>query len=170
MKRIVFYSLSILFTLLVIQINTFACGCPARSEDIKKAVNEEFNKSSLVFSGKVVESKWIPITEKNYIDKKIKAEVLVLKFAVNEWWKGKTKNQVIWRTSNIRFPDMNSGMGGSNCEFSFDLGRNYLVYASSIKGKLTASVCGGTTRIENAESDIKELRKLKEARKKNLSK
>ncbi|MEJ7862541.1 MAG: hypothetical protein WKF90_13005, partial [Pyrinomonadaceae bacterium] len=51
-----------------------------------------------------------------------------------------------------------------------DLGRKYLVYASSIKGKLVASVCGGTTQIENAENDIKELQKLKEVKKKNLPK
>src|SRR5687768_1231874 len=99
MKRIVFLSFGALFIVLFIQINAFACGCPARSEDITEAVTEEFNKVSLVFSGKVVEAKWVPLTEKNYSDKKIKAEVLVLKFAVSEWWKGRTKNQVIWRTS-----------------------------------------------------------------------
>jgi hypothetical protein len=169
MKRIIFSSFGVLFALLFIQIDAFACGCPGRSKDITKIVTEEFNKVSLVFSGKVVEAKWIPLTEKNASGRKIKVEVLIIKFAVDNWWKGKTKNQVIWRTSNIRYPDMNSGEGGSNCEFSFDSGRKYLVYASSIKGKLIASVCGGTTRIENAESDIKELQKLKEVKIKNLS-
>ena len=159
-----------LTALLFIKIDTFACGCPARSKDITKEVTEEFNKSSLVFSGKVAVAKWIPITEENASGSRIKAEVLTLKFAVDNWWKGKTKNQVIWRTSNIRYPDLNLGMSGSNCEFSFDLGRKYLVYASSIKGKLVASVCGGTTRIENADNDIQELLKLKEVKTKNLPK
>jgi hypothetical protein len=58
---------------------------------------------------------------------------------------------------------------GSNCEFGFNLGRKYLVYATNVKGNLIAPVCGGTTRIENADSDIKELQRLKEVKKKNLS-
>ncbi len=159
-----------LTALLFIQIDAFACGCPARSKDITKEVAEEFNKSSLVFSGKVVEAKWIPITEENASGSRIKAEVLTLKFAVDNWWKGKTKNQVIWRTSSIRYPDLNEGRTGSNCEFSFDLGRKYLVYAANLNGNLTADVCGGTTRIENAESDIKELQKLQEVKRNKLSK
>jgi hypothetical protein len=170
MKRIIFSSFAVLLALLFIQIDTLACGCPARGKDIRKAVIEEYNESLLVFSGKVAEAKWIPITEKNASGKRIKAEVLTLKFTVDNWWKGKTKNQVIWRTSTIRYPDLNLGMSGSNCEFSFDLGRKYLVYASSIKGKLVAFVCGGTTRIENAHNDIQELQKLKEVKTKNLSK
>jgi viroplasmin and RNaseH domain-containing protein len=170
MKRIIFLSLGMLTALLFIQIDAVACGCPARSKDITKEVAEEFNKSSLVFSGKVVEAKWIPITEENASGSRIKAEVLTLKFAVDNWWKGKNKKEVIWQTSSIRYPDLNSGETGSNCEFSFDLGRKYLVYASSIKGRLVASVCGGTTQIENAENDIKELQKLKEVKKKNLPK
>ncbi len=163
-------SFGILTALLFIQIDVYACGCPARNKDITKAVNEEFNKSSLVFSGKVVEAKWIPIMEEKASGNSIKAEVLTLKFAVDNWWKGKTKNQVIWRTSSIRYPDLGEGTTGSNCEFGFNLGRKYLVYASSIKGKLVASVCGGTTRIENADNHIQELQKLKEVKTKNVPK
>jgi hypothetical protein len=170
MKRIIFLSFGILIALLFIQIDVYACGCPGRSEDIMKAVSEEFNKSSLVFSGKVVEAKWIPIMEENASGKSIKAEVLTLKFAVDSWWKGKTKNQVIWRTSTIRYPDLGEAKMGSNCEFGFNLGKKYLVYASNIKGKLVAFVCGGTTRIENADNDIQELQKLKEVKTKNLPK
>ena len=170
MKRIIFSSFAVLFALLFIQIDVYACGCPGRSKDITKEVAEEFNKSSLVFSGKVVEAKWIPITEENASGSRIKAEVLTLKFAVDNWWKGKTKNQIIWRTSNIRYPDSSLGMIGSNCEFSFDLGRKYLVCASSINGRLVASVCGGTTRIENADKHIQELQKLKEVKTKNVPK
>jgi hypothetical protein len=49
------------------------------------------------------------------------------------------------------------------------LGRKYLVYATNLKGKLIADICGGTTHIENAGSDIEELQKLKEVIKKDLS-
>jgi hypothetical protein len=170
MKRIVCLFFCVLFGLLFIQIDTYACGCSGRTSDVSKEVIQDFNASSLVFSGKVVETKWIPIVKKNASGERIKAEVLTLKFAVDNWWKGKNKKEVIWQTSSIRYPDLNSGETGSNCEFSFLLGRKYLVYAANLNGNLTADVCGGTTRIENAESDIKELQKLQEVKKNKLSK
>lgn len=169
MKRTIFLSLSVLVTLLFIQINTFACGCPGRSEDTAKEVAQDFNQASMVFSGKVIEAKWQPISEKNASGKRIKAEVLILKFAVDNWWKGKIKNEIFWRTSSIRYPDLNVGMTGSNCEVGFDVGRKYLVYARNLEGRLIAQECGGTTQIEYAENDIKELQKLKKVKKKNVS-
>jgi hypothetical protein len=170
MKRIIFFSFAILIALLFIQIDVYACGCPGRSEDIMKAVSEEFNKSSLVFSGKVIEAKWQPISEKKASGERIKAKVLILKFAVDNWWKGKIRNVIYWRTSYIRYPSLNEGRMGSNCELGFNVGRKYLVYARNFEGRLVALACGGTTQIENAENDIKELQKLKEVKKKNLAK
>lgn len=106
----------------------------------------------------------MPITEKNSSGKRIKAEIWVLKFAVDNWWKGETKDVVIWRTSSIRYPELDEGKTGSNCEFGFKLRRKYLVYATDL-----AEVCGGTTRIEDADNDIEQLQKLKKVMKKNQS-
>ena len=156
-------SFAVLAASLFIQRDTFACGCAARSKDITKEVAQDFSRASKVFSGKVMEAKWVPITGKNVSGKRIKAEVLILRFAVDRWWKGKTRDEVVWRTSAIRYPDSNLGLGGSNCEYGFDLGKKYLVYANGLPGKLSADVCNGTTRIENAGPDIKELQRLKAA-------
>ena len=162
--------LGTLTTLLFIQIDTFACSCGGRSKDIEKEVIQDYNEASMIFSGKVVEGKWIPITEKNASGKRIKAEIWVLKFAVDSWWKGETKDEVVWRTSTVRYPELGDGKTGSNCEFGFKLGRKYLVYATNLEDKLIADVCGGTTAFENADSDIEELQKLREVIiKKNLS-
>ncbi len=52
------------------------------------------------------------------------------------------------------------GTTGSNCEYHFEVGKRYLVYAVSSKGKLKAYVCSGTGQFEDAEKDIKELQRL----------
>lgn len=159
MKNIVLLSV-ILVLIVLAQVNVWACGCPGRVKDITKAVTQDFNQASMVFSGNVVASEWIPKIEKNSSGQKIRAETLVLEFAVDSWWKGKIKNEVIWHTSHIRYPDLGIGESGSNCEYGFEVGKKYLVYADSLEGKLKAHVCGGTRRIEDAEKDIKELQKL----------
>ncbi|MCA1625248.1 MAG: hypothetical protein LC768_03235 [Acidobacteria bacterium] len=160
MKKIGLLSFVIALMLLA-HINVWACGCQGRDEDITKAVILDFNKASIIFSGKIAAAEWIPIVEKNASGKEIKAEALLLKFAVDSWWKGKTKDEVIWHTTDIRYPDSGELKLGSNCEYGFELGKKYLVYAVDLKGKLIAGACSGTTRIENAEKDIKELQKLK---------
>jgi hypothetical protein len=170
MKKIIILSFAVLAALLFIQRETFACGCPARSKDMTKEVAQDYGRSSKVFSGKVIEAKWVPATEKNTAGKKIKAEVLILRFAVDKWWKGRTaRDEVVWRTSSMRYPESNAGRGGSNCEYAFELGKRYLVYANGLPGKLSADVCRGTTRIENAGPDIEELQRLKKAEKKTSS-
>lgn len=169
MKKIIFLSFSILIVLLFTQIDAFACGCAGRVEDITKAVTEDFNRASVVFSGKVVSSRFLPIIKKDVSGKEIKAENLVFKFAADSWWKGKSRDEIILDTSQFRYPGLGYGSIGSNCEYNFEAGKKYLIYAVISKGKLIANQCSGTTRIENAEKDIKELQKLKIVKTKNLS-
>jgi hypothetical protein len=94
MKKIVLLSV-ILVLIVLAQGDVWACGCPGRVEDITKAVAKDFNQSSMVFSGSVSAAEWIPTIEKNSSGQKIKAETLVLKFVVDSWWKGKTKDEVL---------------------------------------------------------------------------
>jgi len=153
MKKIVLLSVTLLLIMLA-QVNVWACGCPGRVENITKAVTQDFNQASIVFSGNVAAAEWMPMIEKNSLGQKIKAETLVLKFAVDSWWKGKTKDEVVWHTTQIRYPDLGEGKMGFNCEYGFEVGKKYLVYAINFEGELKALVCGGTKRIEDAEKDI----------------
>jgi hypothetical protein len=148
----------------------FACGCAGladvSNEVIVSAIEKEFKASSIVFSGKVTASEYIPIIE-NSEGVKIRAEALIFKFAVDERWKGDIGDEIIFPTSTRRYSD-GSGSGGSNCVYSsFEVGKKYLIYAVGSKDNLTAHVCGRTKLIENAEKDIEELNWLK---KKNDSK
>ena len=162
MKKFVFLSLSILAILHFTQIDALACGCAARSGDITKDVNRDFDQAAIVFSGKVVFAKFVPISEGIGA-----TETLIIKFAVNNWWKGKPIGEVTLSTAQFRYPGI--GGSGEGCEYSFEAGKKYLVYAVNRKGKLRAFDCSGTTRIENAERDIKELQKLKVIKKKHIS-
>ena len=167
MKRIVFLSLSIFALLLITQIEVFACGCAGRDDDIRKAVTKDFNQASVVFSGRVIAKEFVPINKQDSSTRGIGVpETLIYKFAVDGWWKGKPKDEIILDTSQIRNP---SGSGsGSGCEFQFEFGKKYLVYADGSNNKLIASRCRGTRRIENSEKDIQELQKLKAVKKKSL--
>lgn len=166
MKNALSLSFGILAAMLFVQTTAFACGCPGRNENTAQAVADEFNKSSLVFTGRVTEAKWLPMTDKTAANSLFFGEVLILKFAVSNLWKGKNQKEIVWRTSNVQYPAMNVGIGGSNCEYYFVSGKTYLVYAYEIKGRLIADRCGGTREADKAGADLIELRKLKKAQKK----
>ncbi len=157
-------SVSIAAFLLFSQTDALACGCAGRVEDISKAVNQDFSRAAVVFSGKVISAKFLPIIKKDTSGNNIKAENLVIKFAVDSWWKGKSKNEITLNTTQFRYPDLSYGIG-SGCEYAFEIGKRYLVYAVNSKGQLTADECSGTTTIERAKKDIQELQKLKSTKK-----
>jgi len=168
MKKTIFLSLCSLALLFFSQIEVFACGCPRGSnEDITMVVTQHFSNASIVFSGKVITKEFVPIIKKDASGKEIKAENLVYKFIVDSWWKGKSKNGIILNTSHFRYPDIGYGQN-SDCDSSFEVGKKYLVYAVSSKGKFIAHSCSGTTRIENAEKHIQELQKFKAVKKKSF--
>ena len=168
MKRAIFLSICSVALLIFGQIEVFACGCPgSKDTDITMAVTQHFGNASIVFSGKVIAKEFVPIIKKDPSGKTIKAENLVYKFLVGDWWKGKSKDEITLNTSHFRYPDLGYGEN-SGCESSFEVGKEYLVYAVGSKGKFIAHECSGTTRIENAEKDIQELQKLKAVNKNSL--
>ncbi len=161
MKRAIFLSICSVALLIFSQIEVVACGCPgSKDTDITMAVTQHFGSASIVFSGKVIAKEFIEIIKKDASGKRVKAENLVYRFIIDNWWKGKSKGEITLNTSHFRYPDLGYGQN-SGCEFSFEVGKKYLVYAVGSRGKFTAHECSGTTRIENAEKDIQELQKLK---------
>ena len=161
MKRAIFLSICSVALLIFSQIEVVACGCPgSKDTDITMAVTQHFGNASIVFSGEVIAKEFVPIIKEDTSGKAIKAENLVYKFLVGGWWKGKFKDEITLNTSHFRYPDLGYGEN-SGCEYSFEVGEKYLVYAVGSKGKFIAHSCSGTTRIENAEKDIQQLQKLK---------
>lgn len=106
----------------------YACSCIMPGTPQEEMVNAE-----AVFSGKVLE-----IEEVNY-GYDVTLEVL-------EVWKGVDRSIV----------QVHTGMGGGDCGFNFEEGKEYVVYASSGEGELLeVYICSLTGLL--AESDTESL-------------
>ena len=136
----------ILFFALFISIFTFspltsyACSCAE-----PYPVKEELERSSAVFSGKVVE-----IVDKNK-SKAIQssADPIAVRFEVEESWKKISQTQIIVYTER----------SSASCGYRFDLGKEYLVYAHEADGELWANICSRTALLTAAVNDVQELGK-----------
>jgi hypothetical protein len=149
------FSLMLFIFFNLLSSSALACGCIGQTD-----LAEELETSTLVFSGKVIAEKFVPVVE-NIRGVEIKADALIYKFAVDKWWKGNNAAEVIFPVAVRKYAD-GTGYLGSNCvHISFKVGERYLVYAIGEKDKLQALVCGRTKPIQKAEEDIKQLEKLR---------
>ncbi len=138
---------------------TFACLCPFQEgppekESVKKAKTD----ATAVFMGEVIsidsikvegtgESKTLPDGSVEFI---LPQYERLVTFKVTEVWKG-------YMVSGMKMLD-----SGTNCDFVFETGKSYLVYAY---GKvLKTTTCSRTALIDakNTRKEIKILNKLKE--------
>ena len=114
---------------------TSACSCAELS-----SVEEEFERSAAVFSGKVIE-----IKEKKSLKGYIYKSVL---FEVTNTWKGVEQTQILITT----------GEGGGDCGFNFIEGNEYLVYAneSTMYGakSLVSIICSRTNKLSSSQNDL----------------
>ena len=135
MPILVFTFISILF-ISSFPSNTSACSCAELP-----SVEEEFEQSQAVFSGKVVD-----VREKRSIKGYITKSVL---FEVTNTWKGVKQSQIIITT----------GQGGGDCGFDFKEGQEYLVYAneSTMYGAkvLVSTLCNRTNEWSVLQEDLK---------------
>ncbi len=145
MKKIIFLSISLFALLLLAQINVFACDCPSRT------FAEALEKSTAVFSGKVIAQEYQKITDAS--DKDFGAEVLTVKLKVDKWWKGSGDSDVVLKTLTVR----NGWIRRNSCDFFFKAEESYLVYAGFYKDWLRTGACSRTKELTGAGEDVKEL-------------
>jgi len=119
---------------------SYACSCAE-----PYPVKEELERSSAVFSGKVVE---IVDENKNKLIQS-SADPIAVRFEVNETWKGQSQTQLLVYTER----------SSASCGYEFDLNKEYLVYASEVNGELKVSFCSRTKLLSTAITDIQELGK-----------
>lgn len=114
---------------------TSACSCAELS-----SVEEAFERSAAVFSGKVLD-----IKKKKSLKGYTYKSVL---FEVTNTWKGVEQTQIIIIT----------GEGGGDCGFNFIEENEYLVYAneSTMYGakSLVSSMCGRTNVLISSQNDL----------------
>ena len=133
---------SLFFPLLLVACLMFgtdaslACTCaPAKS------AGQELERSTAVFSGKVIEIR----RHKRDEDTFGKVEVV---FRVGRAWKGVERRTVSVYTSSQ----------SSACGYGFKEGRTYLVYAhGNTEGRLSTSICSRTRRLKDAGEDLDDL-------------
>ena len=115
--------------------NTSACSCAELP-----SVEEEFERSQAIFSGKVVD-----VREKRSLKGELTKSVL---FEVTNTWKGVKQSQMIITT----------GQGGGSCGFHFNEGQEYLVYAyeSTMYGakSLVTTICDRTNEWSVLQEDL----------------
>ena len=137
-------------SLFLLSTNTAAeLRCPQRAR-----VADDFSRATAVFSGKAVAEEF------RRVDYSVsggvgEADVVVVKFKVERWWKGGSGENVILYTSVTRMPNGLISIHGE--EFSFRKGESYLVYAYGPPDRLRTSVCARTSKLAQAEEDLREL-------------
>ena len=140
-----------------------ACVC-----DMPATVAAAFKESSAVFVGRYVGAEYRKgikdeMTELHVetMGQKSDYEILVLKFEVDEWFKGQKSGEFVAElvTSNARLSDGTEIM--SDCELGFEKARSYLVYAYADKqSNLSSGACTRTKKVGRAGAEMRELRKL----------
>ncbi|WP_342542674.1 hypothetical protein MHH33_00870 [Paenisporosarcina sp. FSL H8-0542] len=133
-----------LFSLSIVPTTSYACSCAQ-----PPSVEDELERSQAVFSGKVLEVK-VQKNFKGYVKKRVLIEVA-------ETWKGVSESQVIITT----------GSGGGDCGYEFQVGQEYLVYATEStmygdKAELVTVICDRTTELSAAQEDLTVLGEGKE--------
>lgn len=121
MKLINKYLLALAFLFLTFGASeSFACSCAPPSQ----TTNDDFQKATAVFVGRVLD-----------VQRKENAENITVKFTVQKYWKGKISNTVKVMTAS----------NSAACGVNFEVGKDYLVYATENNGKLSTNLCSRTT-------------------------
>ncbi|HEU0178842.1 MAG TPA: hypothetical protein VFV58_31650 [Blastocatellia bacterium] len=133
--------------------NAFACLCSdganwTKPGEARRFLDKEFRDAVIVFSGKVVTRDMFKVT--------IKAE---------KFWKGDIKEEVILSTGAKKIPrkDRNDEdmVSISTCDYKFEAGKKYLVFAKSIDGELITRRCSGTDLLSNSGKTVTYLNEMK---------
>jgi hypothetical protein len=125
------------FSLMFISIPStgYACSCAELP-----SVEGELERSEGVFAGKVIE-----IKENKTLNGVMTKSVL---FKVENTWKGISQSQVI----------ISTGIGGGDCGYEFEEGKEYLVYSSNSKvysgNNLSTTICRRTNDLAFAQEDL----------------
>ncbi|WP_102029070.1 hypothetical protein [Salirhabdus sp. Marseille-P4669] len=120
-------------------MKSYACSCVPPGAPV-----EEMKESSAVFLGKVTE---IANKDRGSLTFPPDIEQVAVQFEVEKSWKGLNQKEVVVYTAS----------NSASCGFEFEVGREYLVYASEGEGNLQTSYCTRTAQLEMADEDIAEL-------------
>jgi hypothetical protein len=141
MKKFTF----ILIALLIVNLNSFACDCVRPSSDIELY----WKHADEIFIGEVEE------VTSNELYTKSGLNFTYYTVQIVESLKGHFVSKFRMRTFEK--------VGGGSCEYPFEMGKKYLIYADYSGHILKASICSRTAPLEEVDkSEIDTLKKLTE--------
>ncbi|WOV88525.1 hypothetical protein QWT69_05265 [Sporosarcina oncorhynchi] len=116
-------------------IDAAACSCV-----MPPPPEQALNDATAVFSGEVID-----ISDNVKV---INGYGKTIRFKVDESWKGIDNGEVA----------INTGHGGGDCGFQFEVGQSYLVYAVKsdmyAPNTLSTTICNRTVQLANANDDL----------------
>ena len=129
----------------------FCCTCSASPKEVKTASElSVWTRSDAIFEGKVesVELRWklkdaqigdvIPTAT---ADLDQYGPVILVSLEILHFYRGDRR----------RFVSLSTGLGGGDCGFDFEVGKQYLVYAfKDDTGELSTNICTRTKRMEKS--------------------
>lgn len=150
----------------------FACGCVGMpGQTVQEYVIERFNSSTAVFSGKAIGFEWRKEKRPQrdfpaHIDMGDPDdwETKVVRFKVDRWWRLAADAEIVLYTDEKRNTKTNMG-SGSSCDYSFEKGESYVVFAHGPENRLSTHSCAGNQPIGRAGEYLKFLGKGEEPRK-----
>ena len=101
-----------------------------------------FEKATSVFTGEVVS-----------------LDLLTVKFKVDKIWKGEEANDITMVTGTKLYGD--GTLTFSSCDYRFEKGAKYLIYAYGPEEKLQTDKCSRTMPLKFAEKELKGLDEIK---------
>lgn len=150
MKRHFSIFSSVIALIILTSVGVDACWCRKDPEEtntdekFKKTVTRLVGVSDFVFAGTLVE-------ENN----------TQLIFKVENVWKGDFKDSITFYFLHNVTDDKEFEYFIDSCQFNFELGKSYLVYANATINGLSVSKCGRTNFLDKSQRDIDELNKQK---------
>ena len=137
----------------------FGCSCVTIGESLNNQVANAYNQASVVFTGKVVALEYQKgISVENH-DAFLKSrgqqpdyETQVVKFEIDSWWKTELPPIFFLATDETKSPD---GTGsGSSCDYGFEIGKTYIVYAAGRGRETRNNACSRTGPLNRAQEDL----------------
>ena len=140
-----FTLLAATFLLLLSSDAAFGCVCMLPEnptpESIRIARQKDFGKATVVFSGEV-----------------IKLDNFKAEFKTDKIWKGDSVNYITMLTGTKVNED--GTYTSSSCDYSFELGRKYLIYAYGKLDELKTHSCSRSSFLKDAIEEIEGLEKI----------
>ena len=147
--------ISFVFCLLISATKVFACVCVNLPEQtLEDLVKDGVKNSRVVFAGKVIGFEYRKGIPNEFMQSKgIDYETKVVKFRVEQWWKGEVPREILLATDETKNADGTAS--NSSCNYNYKEGESYLVFAYGKENELRTMACSRMQPLSRAEEDLK---------------